>query len=194
MFRRARERLTYGNVVASLALFIALGGTSYALTLPRNSVGSQQIRGGAVRASEIRSGAVRSSEVKDRSLSVRDLSLTARNSLRGQTGAAGPPGPAGQPGPSGVAYRAAISSGGIRVRGNAIRASTRGMNEFLVEFDRSVDECVSTATLARVESGGTVTPPAGRITVARESGSVLVKTYDAAGAATHLPFHLIVAC
>ena len=42
--RRLRDRLTYANVISSLALFIALGGTSYALTLPRNSVGSAQIR------------------------------------------------------------------------------------------------------------------------------------------------------
>ena len=83
--------------------------------------------------------------------------------------------------------------GGIR-RGNAIDVDTRGLNEYLVVFDRSVDECVSTATLATVEGGVTVTPPAGRITVARDSGRVLVKTYDAAGNAQQLPFHLIVAC
>jgi hypothetical protein len=189
-----RKRLSYGNVVSSLALFIALGGTSYALSLPRNSVGAAQIRGGAVRASEVRSGAVRSSEVKDHSLGVRDLSTAARNLLRGQTGATGAPGLAGPPGPPGVTYRAAISSGGLKIRGNAARVTTRGMNEFLVDFDRSVDDCVSAATLAQVERGGTVTPPAGRITVARENGSVLVKTYDAAGSAKQLPFHLIVAC
>jgi hypothetical protein len=189
-----RKRLSYGNVVSSLALFIALGGTSYALTLPRNSVGSEQIRRGAVRASEVRSGAVRSSEVKDRSLGVRDLSTTARQTLRGQTGATGAPGPTGPAGASGVTYRAAISSAGIRIRGNAVTAASRGMNEFLVGFDRSVDECVSTATLATVGGGDTVTAPAGRITVARESGRVLVRTYDAMGNATSLPFHLIVAC
>jgi hypothetical protein len=34
-----------GNVVAYIALFIALGGTSYAaINLPRNSVGSKQLR------------------------------------------------------------------------------------------------------------------------------------------------------
>jgi hypothetical protein len=68
------------------------------------------------------------------------------------------------------------------------------MNEFIVAFDRSVDDCVSTATLATVEAGGTTTPPAGRITVAREAGSVLVRTFNAAGSPAHLPFHLIVAC
>jgi hypothetical protein len=194
MLQRLRQRLNYANLVSSIALFIALGGTSYALTLPRNSVGAQQIRGGAVRASEVRTDAVRSSEVKDRSLGVRDLSTTARRALRGQTGATGAPGAAGPAGSSGVTYRAAINSGGTRVRGNAVTSSTRGLNEYVVGFDRSVDDCVSTATLAAVEGGGTQSPPAGRITVAREGGRVLVKTYDSAGAATQLPFHLIVAC
>ncbi len=41
---RLRARLNYANVTASLALFIALGGTSYAATrLPRDSVASPQL-------------------------------------------------------------------------------------------------------------------------------------------------------
>lgn len=39
--------------LALLALFIALGGTSYAATLPRNSVGARQIRRGAVSPSKV---------------------------------------------------------------------------------------------------------------------------------------------
>ena len=39
--QRVRERLSYANVVATLALFIALGGASYAaVTLPHDSVGT----------------------------------------------------------------------------------------------------------------------------------------------------------
>jgi hypothetical protein len=38
------------------------------------------------------------------------------------------------------------------------------------------------------------TVPAGRITVNDRGGSVGVQTYDVAGAAADLPFHLIVAC
>jgi hypothetical protein len=47
--RRVTDHLTYANVVATLALFIALGGASYAAaTLPANSVGPRQLRSGAV--------------------------------------------------------------------------------------------------------------------------------------------------
>ena len=54
MLHRLLNRLSYANVVATLALFIALGGTSYAaLKLPKNSVGSTQIKTGAVHTGEI---------------------------------------------------------------------------------------------------------------------------------------------
>ena len=87
MLRSLRDRLTYSNVMATTAVFVALGGTSYAaITLPRNSVGSNQIR----------SQAVRSSEVRDRSIAVRDISLAARTFLKGQRGERGPQGPAGE--------------------------------------------------------------------------------------------------
>ena len=183
--RRIRDKLTYANTISTLALFIALGGTSYALTLPRNSVGAAQIRSKAVGPTEIRTGAVRSRDVRNRSLGVQDLSLGARSSLRGKTGPAGPIGP---PGPT---YSAAIRATGSEHRGSATESAPRGLNEYLVGFGRNVDECVSTATLATVDG---VTPAAGRITVAPEGGLVLVRTFNAAGDPQRLPFHLIVAC
>ena len=102
LLRSAGQRLNYANVTATLALFIALGGTSYAaLTPPKNSVGSKQIRKGAVRASELRSGAVSSRSIKNRTIRSSDLALSTRTSLRG---AQGVPGPAGPAGPSGVHF------------------------------------------------------------------------------------------
>lgn len=95
MFRRLQKRLSYSNVLATTALFIALGGTSYAaITLPRNSVGNVQLRDNAVTGREVR----------DRSLGVRELNLLAREALRGERGPAGPAGPAGgTPGTPGAA-------------------------------------------------------------------------------------------
>jgi len=75
-----RPQLTYANVISSLALFVALGGTSYAVA--RNSVGSAQLR----------SNAVTSAKVKNRSLLPSDLSPSARIGQRGRRGAPGPPG------------------------------------------------------------------------------------------------------
>jgi hypothetical protein len=65
MLARLRRRASFANVTSALALFVALGGTSYAaITLPANSVGSDQIRTGAVGTPEIRTGGVGSAEIK----------------------------------------------------------------------------------------------------------------------------------
>jgi hypothetical protein len=54
-----RPRLTYANVVASIALFAALGGVSYAATtLPKSSVGTDQIQAEAVRTGKVAADAV----------------------------------------------------------------------------------------------------------------------------------------
>lgn len=64
MIPAVRKRLTYSNVIASLALFIALGGAAVAATkLPRNSVGPKQIKRGAVTAAKIRKKAVTSAKL-----------------------------------------------------------------------------------------------------------------------------------
>ena len=189
--RRLRNRLTYGNVVGSLALFIALGGTSYAVTqLPRNSVGSAQIKRSAVGASELRRGAVSSRAVRDRSLRLRDISTATRASLRGSQG------PKGDPGPAGVTYRAVVNSGGGLARGNALTTSHQGATgRYTVAFDRDVSACVATATLSDAPNGPTTeVPPPGRITVGVEGPRVVVRTFGADGAPQDLPFSVIAAC
>ena len=60
MTHKLRDRVGYANVMSTLAVFVALGGTSYAVTLPRNSVGPSQLKSDSVGRSEIRRGAVRS--------------------------------------------------------------------------------------------------------------------------------------
>ena len=61
---RQITRFARHNAIALTALFVALGGTSYAaVTLPRNSVGSAQIKTNAVTSSELRKGAVKNSEL-----------------------------------------------------------------------------------------------------------------------------------
>jgi hypothetical protein len=53
------------TVVAYLALFVALGGTSYAaVKLPKNSVGSSQIKKNAVSSSKVKNGSLTQSDFK----------------------------------------------------------------------------------------------------------------------------------
>ncbi|HLY49026.1 MAG TPA: hypothetical protein VKR21_07505 [Solirubrobacteraceae bacterium] len=52
--------------VAFVALLVALGGTSLAaFNLPRNSVGTRQLRNGAVTSKKIKNGAVTTAKLKD---------------------------------------------------------------------------------------------------------------------------------
>lgn len=86
-----RLRLSYANVMATIAVFIALGGGAYAaLSIPPGSVGSKQIAKNAVHAKQIAKravrkkelarNAVRSRKIKDgrvKSFDLRDSSVTS---------------------------------------------------------------------------------------------------------------------
>ena len=53
--RKIQERLSYANVVATLALFLALGGVGYAASqLPKNSVGTKQLKKSAVTGAKVK--------------------------------------------------------------------------------------------------------------------------------------------
>lgn len=100
-----RSHLSYANVVASLALFIALGGVSYAATqLPRNSVGTKQIKDGAVNSKKISPSTVASLKGKaGRDGSPGAPGATGTPGRDGTTGVTGPKGDTGADGPPGVA-------------------------------------------------------------------------------------------
>jgi hypothetical protein len=64
MLRRLRPRLSYANVIATIALFIALGGGAYAaVTAPRNSVTSRSIKDGQVKRVDLAKRAVTNSRI-----------------------------------------------------------------------------------------------------------------------------------
>ena len=64
--RRIRSHLTYANVMATIAVFLVLGGGAYAaLHLPKNSVKSRNIKNGQVKAKDL----VKPAKVKSAGLS-----------------------------------------------------------------------------------------------------------------------------
>jgi hypothetical protein len=80
--KRITRHLTFANVIACLALFVALGGASYAaFKLPKNSVGAKQLRRGAVTPAK--------------------LSAASKRSITGPAGPQGPQGAKGDTGPAG---------------------------------------------------------------------------------------------
>lgn len=90
MFARLRSKLTYANVLASLALFVALGGVSWAaVTLPANSVGKRQLKRDAVTSEKVANGGLKAAD------------FAAGQLPTGRRGPAGPIGPAGPAGARG---------------------------------------------------------------------------------------------
>jgi len=77
--------------LGALALFIVLGGTSYAVAT--NSIGSAQIKNNSIRSKDIRNGQVSSGDVKNASLLAADFK--AGQVPRGPAGATGSPGVSG---------------------------------------------------------------------------------------------------
>ena len=78
----ALARLSYANVAATLALFLALGGTATAVAkLEPDSVGTAQIRDAGVRSADLHAGSVGRSEIRDESVSLADLAPGARTAL-----------------------------------------------------------------------------------------------------------------
>jgi hypothetical protein len=64
-----RPKLTFANVVSLIALFVALGGTSYAVfKLPKNSVGTKQLKKDAVTTAKLKKESVTGLKVKKGSL------------------------------------------------------------------------------------------------------------------------------
>lgn len=62
--RQLIRRPSPAMAVALLALFVALGGTGYAISsLPKNSVGDKQLRQGAVTSKKIRDKTIRTSDI-----------------------------------------------------------------------------------------------------------------------------------
>jgi hypothetical protein len=69
--RLSQRRPSPSLVISLLALFVAMGGTSYAVA--RNSIGAKQLKKGAVTTSKIKSNAVTTGKVKNGSLRARDF-------------------------------------------------------------------------------------------------------------------------
>jgi hypothetical protein len=98
---RIRGKLTYSNVVASLALFLVLGGgTALAASqLEKESVGTSQLKKGAVTPAKLSKAS--------------KATLTGPRGLKGATGAQGPRGDAGAKGDRGEKGEAGIAGSAL---------------------------------------------------------------------------------
>ena len=87
--RTVARHATYANIMSTIAVFAALSGTAYAaVALAPNSVGTAQLRDGAVTKQKLGHSTIKA--------------LAAKPGPRGHTGLTGATGPAGAAGPAGV--------------------------------------------------------------------------------------------
>jgi hypothetical protein len=117
-----RERLSYANVTATLALFVALGtGGAYAASkigskdikrdavrakhVNKNAIGSPELRRNAVKANHLRAGSVRTGKIPDGAVTAAKLAedvISGPVGPKGDKGDEGPQGPPGAKGDSGA--------------------------------------------------------------------------------------------
>lgn len=96
MWARIASRFTYANVVATLALFAAVAGGAYAaFKLPKNSVGTKQLKNGAVTTKKLAKGAVTTKKLATGAVTTQQLAngaVTAANvAAANQDGSASTP-------------------------------------------------------------------------------------------------------
>ena len=190
--------------IAYLALFVALCGTAYAASLPSNSVGTKQLKKGAVTKKKIKADAVTTGKVKDSTLKAQDFAPGVL--LKGATGATGPKGDTG--GVDTTILWAVVTEGSnsiapVLVRGkHAVSTARIAAGAYEVRFDRDVSNCAYEATIGggspvliagnSVANAVNVNPKSGAsdtVFVNMSHGSTIstIGGHDA-------PFHLLVAC
>jgi hypothetical protein len=134
MLRGLRSRLTYANVMATLAVFIALGGTS---------VAAVSLKRGSVKEKHIASNAVTSPKVKNGSLLLEDFRLgqlpkgeNGDAGARGAQGEQGRPGSQGEQGAQGErGLQGLQGEQGVGVQGEQGRQGERGPGAVKIVFN-----------------------------------------------------------
>jgi len=136
--QRIQTRLTYANIVASIALFAALGGSSYAAI----TVSGKNIRNNTVSGADIKNNSVTSRDVRNRSLLANDFKPGQLPSA-GQ-GPAGPRGATGLQGAPATSLFALVASDGTVTSENGVTSATSsGGGQYSVTFDSDVSQCAA---------------------------------------------------
>jgi hypothetical protein len=147
-------RFVRNNVVGLIALFVALGGTAFAVGLAKNSVKSKQIKAGAVKTAELADGAVTSPKVEDGSLLGKDFGAGQLPAgPQGPTGQTGPKGDAGVPGPI-----TGVLPSGVTERGTFVVRDASG-DEVLIDYPISFGLTLPSSVAASYRPSTSVATP-----------------------------------
>ena len=134
MKSRFIPKLSYSNVIATIALFIALGGAAVAAGLPKNSVGTSQLKRGAVTAAKLKKAAITSGKLAPKSVIAGKLGANAV--LPGNIG-------------NGAITSAKLGAGSVlaaAIKNNVV--TTNKLNDKAVTTGKLGNEAVTTPILA----------------------------------------------
>jgi len=168
MLTAVRQRLTYSNVIATMALFIALGGVAVAAGLPKNSVGPKQLKRGAVTTPKIRKKAVTSAKLATGAVTIGKL---GPNSV----------------GPSNIGNGAITSAklGPSSVLASAIKngvVTTNKLSSEAVTTPKLANEAVTTAKLGKGSvTAAKLSDEIGPILATLKPGQTLRGVFDVGG-------------
>ena len=171
--RRLRERLSYSNVAATLALFLALGGGA---AIAAGKITARDLAPDSVGGSELKKDAAKGKNIKEDSL-----------------------GPVPTAGKANNVLWAVVQNPNGQSNANLIRAGQdatsviEGGSIVQVDFGRAVSNCVWSATRASV---GTAAEQAGFVQAngGDTANRVEVRTRNTNGDIVDGDFHLIVIC
>jgi hypothetical protein len=146
-------------VIAIAALFIALGGVSYAaIKVPAGSVGTKQLKNNAVSGKKLKKNAVAGAKVRNGSLAAVDFAPgqlpAGATGPQGQTGLAGSDGAAGTTGATG----ATGATGPVGDTGSSSTAVMTGRSSLGSVNQSFAVSGISTAVAAGNEGNETLSP------------------------------------
>ena len=170
--RIPRPQLNYANVIATIALFVALGGAAVAAGLPKNSVGTTQLKPGAVTTSDLRRNAVTPGKIRRQAVTAGKLGPNAV--LPGNLG-------------KGIISTEKLSDQAVnaaKLKNGAV--TTAKLNNAAVTTGKLADDAVTSGKLA----DGAVTPSKlssgviGQLLSTLKSGETLRGVFDVGSTAT----------
>jgi hypothetical protein len=166
-------KFTYANVVATIALVVAIGGGSVAVaaSIKKDSVGSKQIKANAIKTAELASGAVTGEKIGPGAVTTGAL---ADNSVTGAKLDESGLGAVPEATTALNVLSAVVKSDGSLTQ--ATQANTTvvkaGTGTYIVDYGRAVTGCTSTATIGNVSPPNPPTVPPAPPPVIPEPGFI----------------------
>lgn len=191
MNRFLRLRPSPAMVVACAALFVSLGGVGYAaVTLPKNSVGTKQLKRNAVNSAKVKKYSLLRNDFK------RGQIPRGPQGAQGIQGIQGIQGPKGDPGTPATKLWAYVGATGTLRGGSGVVASSRsGSGDFRVTFNQSIVNCAATANYLR-RGGDSALNVSNHFTIIQfQPTELMVYIFNSTlNQTVDIPFALIVAC